>query len=291
MIKTFSWLISSLFLLLSLGLQAESLGPVWKVTKNQQTLFLGGTIHILSPEDYPLPKGFDIAYQQSDVLVFETDVSQMQTPEIQHLLIDKTQYKNGLTLKKTLKAETYQQLDQFLVARGGNIRSLESFKPGMATMVLTLNEIASLGQAGKGVDEHYNQLAVKDNKPLLFLESIEQQIDFLANMGAGQEDALVLYTLDELENLSSALSALKAAWRKGDNRELIKVALAPWLADFPKLYQSLLVKRNTAWLPQLEAMLASPEVEYVLVGALHLVGKDGVINMLESRGYQVEQLH
>ena len=92
-------------------------------------------------------------------------------------------------------------------------------------------------------------------------------------------------------DVSPALSALKAAWRKGDNRELIKVALAPWLADFPELYQSLLVKRNTAWLPQLEAMLASPEVEYVLVGALHLVGKDGVINMLESRGYQVEQLH
>jgi uncharacterized protein YbaP (TraB family) len=270
---------------------ADTMGPVWKVTKGEHSLFLGGTIHLLSEDDYPLPAGFDKAYQQADVLVFETDVSQMQTPEMQYLIIEKTLYKNGLTLKKTLNAKTYAALLKFLDARGGNINSLESFKPGMVTMMLTLNEISRLGQAGKGVDEFYNEKGLKDNKPLMFLETIEQQIDLLATMGEGQEDALLLYTLDELKNLSSALAALKSAWRQGDNAKLIEVALTPWLADFPALYHALLVRRNNAWLPSLEAMLTTPAVEYVLVGALHLVGEDGVLAMLASRGYTIEQLH
>jgi uncharacterized protein YbaP (TraB family) len=286
------FLVVGLLILQSCSLHAaDTMGPVWKVTKGGHSLFLGGTIHLLSEDDYPLPAGFDKAYQQADVLVFETDVSQMQTPEIQYLIIEKTLYKNGLTLKKTLKANTYAALLKFLDARGGNINSLEPFKPGMVTMMLTLNEISRLGQAGKGVDEFYNEKGLKDNKPLLFLETIEQQIDLLATMGEGQEDALLLYTLDELKNLSSALAALKSAWRQGDNERLIEVALAPWLADFPKLYDSLLVKRNKEWLPSLEAMLTTPEIEYVLVGALHLVGEDGVLAMLQSRGYTIKQLH
>jgi uncharacterized protein YbaP (TraB family) len=270
---------------------SDTVGPVWQVSNGKQTLFVGGTIHVLSPSDYPLPKVFDQAYQQADVLVFEADVSTMQTPEIQQLIIDKTQYKNGVTLKSTLAQKTYQRLQQFLQTRGSSVQAIEQFKPGMVTMILTLNEIQRLGQLGQGVDDFYHQLALRDRKSTLFLESIEQQITFLATMGAGQEDDLLEYTLTELDNLDVQLAELKAAWRKGDNTRLLHLGLTPWQEDFPSLYQSLLVQRNVAWLPQLEAMLLTPEVEYVLVGALHLPGDDGVLSMLRERGYQVKQLH
>lgn len=109
-------------------------------------------------------------------------------------------------------------------------------------------------------------------------------------MGAGKEDGLVLHTLDELQDLSSAMLQLKSAWKKGDIEALMAVALTPWKADFPALYQTLLVQRNNVLLPQIEEMFATPAVEYVLVGALHLTGEDGVLEQLRGRGYQVEQL-
>lgn len=268
----------------------DNAGPVWKVTKGEHAVFIGGTIHVLGAADYPLPRGFNLAYQQADVLVFEADVSQMQTPEVQHLIIDKTQYKNGVTLKKTLAPSTYSQLQTFLQARGNDIRQLESFKPGMVTMILTLNEIERLGQLGQGVDDFYHQKAQADRKPTLFLETMEQQITFLSSMGEGQEDDLLIYTFKELDNLDVQLAQLKTAWRSGSNAQLIKVGLAPWLASFPRLYDALLVQRNMAWLPQVDAMLLTPEVEYILVGALHLPGEKGMLNLFRERGYRIEQL-
>ncbi|MFT5419486.1 MAG: hypothetical protein ACI9D5_000226 [Candidatus Endobugula sp.] len=277
--------------LCSLSILADaSSGPVWKVSKGQQSLFVGGTIHVLSPSDYPLPSVFDQAYQQADVLVFEADVAQMQTAEAQSLVIEKTTYSDGSTLKQALSAETYAVLTQFLSERGGDVSSLDQFKPGILTILLTLNELQRLGQSGQGVDAFYDQQAIADKKPRMFLETIEQQLDFLGSMGEGQEDSLVLHTLDELQDLSSAMLQLKSAWKKGDNEALMAVALIPWMADFPDIYQTLLVQRNNAWLPQIEAMLVTPAVEYVLVGALHLAGKDGILEQLRGRGYQVEQL-
>lgn len=292
MLRLYLNIISGLCLLISsLNVYAESASSVWEVSRGQQRLFVGGTIHVLSAADYPLPKVFEKAYQQADVLVFETDVSQMQTPKSQRLIIDKTQYKNGKTLRQVLLVDTYQRLRHFLLARGGDIRHLEHFKPGMLTILLTLNELERLGQLGEGVDQYYDRRAVADNKKRLFLETIEQQIGFLAAMGQGQEDALVNYTLKELEQLSFALEQLKSAWRSGDNKKMIEVALTPWEKDFPNIYQSILVDRNDAWIPYIETLLQTSEIEYILVGALHLVGEEGVLNQLRARGYQVEQLH
>ena len=267
-----------------------SVGPVWKVSKGDHHLFVGGTIHVLSAEDYPLPSGFDQAYLASDVLVFEADISQMQTPQIQQLILDRTQYRQGQSLRADISDDTYAYLQRFSTKRGVDIQNLTQFKAGMVTIILTLNELSLLGQAGQGVDDFFHQRAVADNKPIYFLETIEQQIDFLANMGVGQQDDLLVYTLKELDNLRLELTKLKSAWRSGDPEELEAVALAPWQADFPVLYESLLVKRNQAWLPQLENMLATPEVEYVLVGALHLSGDAGVLTMLRERGYLVKAI-
>ena len=70
----------------------------------------------------------------------------------------------------------------------------------------------------------------------------------------------------------------------------MNLGITPLLKDFPDIYQSLLVDRNNNWLPQIEAMFDSKDTEFVLVGALHLVGKDGLLQRLEAAGYKVTQL-
>jgi uncharacterized protein YbaP (TraB family) len=83
---------------------------------------------------------------------------------------------------------------------------------------------------------------------------------------------------------------MNQAWRSGDLRRLEATSAIPLRDDFPAIYQALLVDRNNAWMPQIVAMSKTAEIEFILVGALHLVGSDGLLSMLSSRGYQITQL-
>ncbi|MGS2718431.1 TraB/GumN family protein [Eionea flava] len=264
--------------------------PVWKISHEGNVLYLGGTIHALAESDYPLPSGFDTAYSAANVLVLETDIEKMQSPEAQGLLVNAMLYQDGRTLSRVLSSEVYQQLAQFIAQRGGDIAQFETFKPGMLSILLTLDEVKRLNQLGEGVDSYYDKRAQRDGKTRLFLETVEQQLNFLAAMGEGQEDHFMRYSLEELNNTSAMLQQLKHAWRSGNESTLETVGISEWRNDFPRLYQSLLVQRNNAWLPQLDAMLNTAPTEAVFVGALHLVGEEGLLTQLRKRGYIVEQL-
>ena len=290
MLKIKSLVLLTVWLLSISAYAAIGGSSVWKVSNGQQEVYIGGTIHLLSDSDYPLPKAFDWAYAKADTLVFEVDISQTKTPQFGQMMMAASTYRDGRTLKQVLSPKVYRTLADFLSGRGGNIASLEPFKPGMLSVLLTLEELARLGQVGQGVDDFYNQKALSDKKGLVYLETIEQQLDFLANMGDGKEDEVILQTISDIKELETSMADLKSAWRKGDNQELMAVALAPWKDEFPKTYQSIVVDRNNAWMPEIEQMLKTPDVEYVLVGALHLVGPDGLLAQLRARGYRIEQL-
>ncbi len=127
-------------------------------------------------------------------------------------------------------------------------------------------------------------------KEIRYLEAADDQLEFISKMGEGSENELIEYTLNDLKNLSQYFGAMKGAWKSGDNDKLRKVALDPWIAHFPNMYDSLLVERNNNWIPQIEAMLDTQEVEFILFGALHLVGEDGVLAQLKARGCEIENL-
>lgn len=261
---------------------------VWKVTKGADELYIGGTIHVLSPSDYPLPVEYDQAYRQADAVILETDLQRLQTPQMQQLMLSKMTYSDGRTLKQVLNKKTYQALEAFFEDRNMSMAAVQQFKPGMASMMMTMLELQRLGLAGVGVDQFYTNKARVDKKALGQLESVEQQLDFLAGMGEGQESELIDYTLRDLKKLTEFFNALKQAWRKGDVKSLETLGITELKQQFPQVYNSLLVQRNNAWIPQIESMLKTKEVEFVLVGALHLVGDDGVIEQLIDRGYSVE---
>ncbi len=265
-------------------------GPVWKVSKNGQHIFVGGTIHLLGKDDYPLPEVFDKAYRQSQILVFEIDPDAAKSPEVQQQFARYAQYKDGRTLKTVLDNETYQALQGFLASKGMGISAFESIKPGMLSVILTVLELKRMGIAGIGVDEFYSQRAVNDTKPRRFLESIDDQLEALLAGEDGNESQRVQQMLTELQRLSIVMQQTKQAWRRGDNVALAEVALNPWMTEFPEVYKALLVDRNQRWVPQIEEMLQTAEVEYILVGALHLAGPDGLLSILSGQGYMIEKL-
>lgn len=263
---------------------------MWSVSKQGHTLYLGGTVHVLSASDYPLPEQFDRAYRKADSLVFETDIDVVSGMAFQQQMMAAMIYRDGRTLRTELKPETFSVLSQYCASVDLPIENILPFKPAMATLIMTFYELNRLGMAESGVDAHYHQRAKRDGKPLGQLETAQQQLEFITSMGLGQEDELILSTVRDMQELPVMMAQLKTAWRRGDRRQLIELGIAPMRDEFPALYDSLLLDRNRAWLPQIEAMMASPQTELVLVGALHLVGEDGLLQQLAQRGYTIQAL-
>ncbi|MEE9492077.1 MAG: TraB/GumN family protein [Gammaproteobacteria bacterium] len=275
-------------LLIVFPLHAESL--VWKVTKGNDYLYIGGTIHMLAKKDYPLPVEYERAYRKVSQLVLETDMQRLQQPEVQAQLLKQMTYQGSDTLEKHLKPATWKKLSAYLQKKHVSIESFRSFKPAMVILTITLLEVMEQVDVNNGVDTYFSNRALQDGKVLGKLETVEEQLAFLVSMGEGNEDEAILYTLQEAVHFREMFMQMKNAWKAGDLEAFKDIALYPMQKDFPDVYQSLLVSRNNAWLPRIEALLTTPEIEMVLVGALHLVGKESLLAKLKTRGYQVERL-
>ncbi len=276
--------------LLLLFSNANAQSPVWMVEKNNSLMFIGGTIHILTAQDYPLPAAFEKAYRQSGRVIFETDLNKMESPEFQQYILAELSYNDGRNLKRVLREDTYLSLAGFFSERGMSMSSIDNFKPGMVATLMAVAELQRLGIAGIGVDAHFNQRVNQDQKARGQLESVEDQIAFIANMGADNPDEMLAYNLADLKQLPELWQSMQKAWRSGNLATLDKIGASPLRTDFPEVYQALLVDRNNAWMPQIVAWSKTEEVEFVLVGALHLVGSDGLLTQLSGRGYKITQL-
>lgn len=275
---------------LCLSVAAQANSPVWKISKNGHHFYLGGTIHLLADSDYPLPTAFDKAYAEASTLVFETDIEKMKAASNQTQLLRKLLYPAGENLRQKLTPETYQRLDNFFAARGVPTAEITRFRIGMTVMTLTLIELRSNGLAEEGVDMFFMKKAKDDKKPLDSLEELNAHMDFIANMGKGQEDEMIRQTLDDLEQMPAMIRNMKAAWRSGNNKQLADIAIREWKAEFPNVFKRLLTDRNNNWMQELAHYNNDADVEFVLVGALHLVGEDGLLAQLKKSGHTLEQL-
>ena len=264
---------------------------VWRVSKQDREIFLGGTIHILSESDYPLPCEFDRAYSQADKLIFETDMRAVQSPNFVSDNIHKFFYRAPNSLHQNLMEQTHEELVAYLREHDFNVDNMMRLKPGMLMSMLLMNKLQATDKPALGVDAFFARKAITDKKRIAFLETPQQQVDFIAQIGIGSEEQFVRYLLRDLANLDTQFPQMKEAWREGDLSLLGRVAdmdLLKW--DFPDLYNTLMVKRNNTWMLVLLELIQNEEVELVLVGTLHLPDEHGLLEQFRSQGYTVEQL-
>ena len=285
-------IVTGSLLLLLLGLPKISLaeGFVWVVEspqKNTDSVYLAGTIHLLSADDYPLPKVFDKAYSASNSLIFEMDLGLQTTPAFQQLMAQVLFYKEGQRLDKVLGDKVWAKFVSWCESNQLPVEPFLTMKPGLVAITISMTEMIKLGMTQEGVDSYFYQKALVDKKPLLGLETAEEQLGFLASMGGGRPDQLISQTLDESDEISMLLPKIKQAWREGDASGLNTVMVLNMRQDYPDIYQSLLVDRNQAWLPKIEKEINDKGSEFILVGAAHLVGKDGLLAQLKAKGYTV----
>lgn len=280
------------YLLIALGLSMNCYADtsVWKAEKNGNIVYLGGTIHILRAQDYPLPEEFQKAYNASQAVTFETDITQLSSPAMQMKMIKRLSYSDERTIQSELTPETYGQLKAQAESLGMSLDFFKKAKPGMMMSALMVAELQKMGVNQEGIDMHFNNRATNDKKPIYQLETPDEQISFLASLGEGNEENFYKNLLADIENTQSQFIEMLKHWKEGNSEQLDKLVNIEMQKQYPAMYKILLVDRNNRWMPAVEAYFKTKEIEFVLVGAAHLIGESGLVAQLKAKGYKVEKL-
>ena len=276
-------------LLSTLALQTQA-ASVWKVSSAKHSVYIGGTIHILSPDDYPLPAQYDKAFEAADKLVFETDIAAVNSIDFQQKLMAQMVYADGTTVDKVLTPQVYAALKQHLAERNVPIEALAQLKPSLIALTLSVMELQAMGFTSEGVDQFYANKATSVGKTQTWLETPEEQLAFLVNLGKDDESAMIDYAIKDVAQMPEMINKLRSSWLAGDMQAMADATIDDFKANYPQIYQDLLVSRNKLWMPQIKQMLNDDEVEFILVGALHLAGPDSVLTQLAQQGYTIEKL-
>lgn len=276
--------------LFSSELSAKSF--VWKVSDGEQHLYIGGTAHLLPASEFPLPPEFDQAYRQSEKLVFEVDMNRMAEPSINSMFMSFAKYQDGRTLNSVLSLENYQRLQHTAAEHEVDINTMASFKPDYVILNMMRHKLTQLGMAGEGVDRYFLNKGIEEDKSKVYLETIEQHLAIMLSVSDGIEDEWVARSLDQLDNIEQFTQHALEAWRSGNRAAFNELACEMLDTEVGRVeYQLMLTDRNRDWVEQIDAMLKTPEIEFVLVGAMHLAGPGNVLDLLAERGYQVLQLN
>lgn len=268
----------------------ELRSSIWEISNGENHLYIGGTIHVLRPSDFPLPEVFEQVYKESDELVFETDMAVINSPAFAQKLMRVMSYSDGRTLRSELSPEVYAKVTERLRSKGIPPHSFDQLKPSMVSILLTQYEMQEYDMAAEGVDIFFSKSAKRDNKKMHGLESAEEQLAFLSGLGEDDPDALILNTLEEMHEMKNLINSMISSWRKGDEKQLEEFIIREMEEKYPSIYQEILVDRNNNWFPAILGFIKSEPVEMILVGAAHLVGDEGLLNMLRAKGYSVTQV-
>lgn len=269
---------------------AANAASVWRVSDGQHHLYLGGTLHLLSEEDYPLPNAYERAYKDAQTLVFETDMDALSTPAFAQKMQQSLTFQDGRTLESVLTPQTLKLLSEHLLSRQVPLQAVLSYKPSLMYISLSIIELQRLGMTSEGVDMYFATRAKQDAKAIQWFESPDQQLAFMKTLDNEDPNTLMRFSLEEMQQLPTLLDAMKTSWLEGDLQRMAQEGLHDMQQQSPLLYKTILIDRNQAWMPDITSMLATPEVEFVLVGALHLAGSEGLVAMLTERGYTVQQI-
>ena len=282
---------------------AASSPPVpllWKVSDADNSVYLLGSFHLLKPNDYPLSKEVDAAFADAESLVFEMAPEEMSSPALGMQMGQAALRADGTQLNSELPVATVSLLDAWLTANGPDLQKMgltpqvvQMFEPWFVGLTITITEMIKQGLDPKlGLDSHLAALAAEAGKPTAGLETGAQQIAFLDGMSKEEQLQFLAEALSESRDAKEETAKLHAAWRAGKADVLWRDMAVEMKKEYPGLYKRINVARNDAWVPKIEKRLTASGKDdtLIVVGALHLLGSDGVVEKLRAKGYRIERI-
>lgn len=261
---------------------------LWEVKKGNTTHYLSGSIHLLPKEAYPLPVGFEVAYQNSRTLVFEAHLQQLQQPASQLKVMKSARSQQPLS--ERLSPELLEKVRERLVLAKLKPDFCDAYQAWYCATMIEVSQYRNAGFSGEsGLDMYLFMRASVEGKPVLALEGVEQHLALLTDMPDGIAQAFLAAELAGKSPDQISPELLYRAWRDNRAGELLKV-LDELRNSTPLVYQHFLSDRNRQWLPRLQQYFDSPDSHFVVVGAAHLLGDDGLLALLRQAGYHVQPL-
>ena len=297
--KTAAVLILCFVLLTSCSTPADnneetSLSFLWKVSSDTNTVYILGSVHVAKADIYPLAEAIENAYALSEYLVVEVDINAISELEMTYLLIKKGIYPTGESLRDNISEDLYSRLCDRLRESdptGQWLSSVHLFRPWVAATLISDLDYMALGYDVEfGIETYFLDKAEADGKDILELESFEYQLDIFASLS---DDLQIAMLEDAVNNqvTEESMETMFEAWSTGDAEMMeqllfISKALHP---EYQPVYDVLYDERNFLMIDRIEQYLQDNETYFVVVGAAHLVGENGLINLLVDKGYTVQQ--
>jgi uncharacterized protein len=275
-------------LLASFAGAADARGPasVWVMKGAKNTVYLAGSVHALPREQAGFPAQLEQAYAASRVIVMEVDLDDMDPLEAVQFVTSRGTLPEGETLETVIGAERYVKVAKLAGALEVPELVISRLEPWAAAMVLTQFALARTGyDAQLGIDMQLVDRARADGKAVDGLETVEDQLGVFDARSIDEQTRFLLDSADDVPLLAGDLKRLVTAWRAGDLKALER-ELAEERVHAPELYEELLGVRNRKWLPKIEALLQRDQDYLVVVGALHFVGQDGLLELLRRDGHK-----
>jgi uncharacterized protein len=271
---------------------------VWRVTNAKAPFYLVGSIHALSKKDYPLPKPYDIALEDSSRFLFEFDPT--RHAEFQKKFEAAAKYPAGQDMRSKISPQLLAWLrkNMFTVipdGRGADDERLASFdsqlryKPWWIAQHLAAPASYSKASASHGLDNYFVDHAIKFRKEIGGLESVNEHVAVMGGLSDQDSEFMLQDALSQPDNANKESGRMYKAWRKGDTNAL-------WAGDSmlrskaPSIAARFVDDRNVKWISRIEAELKTGKPTAVVAGALHFSGPRSVIALLQKRGYVIEQL-
>jgi uncharacterized protein YbaP (TraB family) len=262
---------------------------LWALHGARNTVYLMGSIHVLRASDYPLDKTLMDAYADSASLAMEVNLAAVDLADVQKDMLASALLPAGTTLRTVLGRERYDKARELARDAGADLTLFDPYAPWFVAEAVTQLEIQRQGfEAQSGVEMFFLARARTDAKSVVGLETVQDQIALFTALPLSTQADYLVSSLEDAHDRPQELDAMVAAWRHGDAAWFAAEIAREFGAD-SALYQSLLVARNRHWLPRIEAMLKTDQNVLVIVGTGHLVGHDGLLDLLQKDGIVATQ--
>jgi len=271
---------------------SDARGLGWELSDGKSSLYLVGSVHVGTEALYPIPKKLHDAFQKSALLVEELRLDEAMSPESQQLFVSRGMYPPGEQLNQHIPEELAALLKERAAYLGPLAPAHQQMRPWLLGTAMSMQELSKKGfLPEQGLDTHFAKEAAKRELGYEALETVEGQSSALASLPDEVQVLMLKETLEEIETVSQDIEKLLKAWKEGDAKTIEEVMMESFRD--PKMqpaYDALFVQRNIEMQKKILNYLKTPAIEFVVVGAGHLVGEHGLVTTLKGSGRTLKQL-
>jgi uncharacterized protein YbaP (TraB family) len=263
---------------------------MWRIDGARNSIYLLGSIHMLREKDYPIPSAIYRAYEEAEALIMEIDMDDIDPVAEQAIATELGLIQDGRVLRDLMGPEMYAEAESLAEALQIPLQLLEKSEPWYAAINVEMMMLMRIGfNPMHGVEFHLSEFAKRDNKEISGLETTRQQLEILDNLSLESQREMLIQTMSDSTELTKIMDEMINAWFYG-NIEFLEKNLLADMQDLEELHEAIVVNRNRNWVEKIQDLLEEKDDYLIIVGVLHLVGEEGVPQLLSQRGHEVTQL-